>query len=448
MSYPSGKHPKRTVRWGLSLAGLVLFSSVATVHWVHAHEGHGEEEAGEFDLDAPRIVSSQTAKHIGLQVAEIDTQPLEEILELTGWVEPLPDQHRDVVGRVAGEVTEVTKQVGDEVKAGEVLVRIDSPEFARNLYEVRKIEVDYQKLQLEIERSGAKAEQAGAEVEIAKIEIAYAQAELDRFRSIEGEGVAQKEVARWETEVARDRGKLRLDEIALTTAVRETEALQGQAKALRLSRQALMVLNNIDPGADVDQQLTSTYEIRAENNGVVVSRSVRPGQWAEPGQVLLEVADYSRVRVVGELPESLIHRVRDRQSDKVRLRVAADREFLGEGAIRYIAPQLDPVKRTAHLFIDAPNPGGTLRGNMWVDLTIVLREVKQALVVPRSAVVIMGPMHFVFVKNGEEYVKQDIVPGVTDDQFVEVLDGLVPRDPVVVQGAYSLTHLKPKKAKK
>ena len=81
---------------------------------------------------------------------------------------------------------------------------------------------------------------------------------------------------------------------------------------------------------------------------------------------------------------------------------------------------------------------------MWVDLAIIQREVKEALVVPRTAMVVQGPLHFVFVQNGDQYEKQDITPGVTDDRYVEVKDGLFPGDVIVTEGAYSLTHLKPK----
>ena len=112
------------------------------------------------------------------------------------------------------------------------------------------------------------------------------------------------------------------------------------------------------------------------------------------------------------------------------------------GKVRHIAPQLDPVTRTARLIIDVPNPEGVLRSEMWVDLAIVLRQVKEALVIPRRGVVVQGPMHFVFVQNGDQYEKQDILPGVQDDQYVEVKDGLYPGDVVVVEGAYSLTHLR------
>ena len=68
------------------------------------------------------------------------------------------------------------------------------------------------------------------------------------------------------------------------------------------------------------------------------------------------------------------------------------------------------------------------------------------MVVPVSAVVTDGPMHFVFVfdKKGEFYKKHDIQPGYRDDRVVEVLNGVFPGDVIVTRGAYSLTQLRPK----
>lgn len=169
------------------------------------------------------------------------------------------------------------------------------------------------------------------------------------------------------------------------------------------------------------------------------------------------MADYGVVQIEGELPESLIARVVSRKSDKVRIRTPSDPQYVGEGKVRFIAPQLEPIKRTAHLIVDAPNPLGVLRGEMWVEMSLVLSENGEAIVVPQSAVIVHGPMHFVFVEkeSGDSvkgtlpvYQKQDINPGASNDLFVEVKDGVYPGDKVVSQGAYSLTQLRPKAAKK
>jgi len=215
----------------------------------------------------------------------------------------------------------------------------------------------------------------------------------------------------------------------------------------------LSALANVEPSqqAAVTQptgdQPFNIVRLLAPADGVVVERRARTGHWAAAGETLLAVADYSVVQIEGELPESLIARVVDRTSDKVRVRTPADPRFLAEGHIKFISPVLDEVKRTAHVLIETPNESGTLRDAMFVDLAIVLREEKTAVVVARSSVIQDGPVHFVFVKSGDNvYQKQDIEPGLSNDQVVEVLSGLAPGDVVVTQGAYSLTQLRPKAA--
>lgn len=295
---------------------LMVFSPV--IRQAFGHKGHGKE-VGEYNLDAPRKVSEETAEHMGLKTSEVDLQPIEEVIELSGVVKPLPDRHEFIVARVDSQVTKVHIRVGETVKKGDIIVTV------------------------------SRAEGTPIPLKLEYIET-----------------------------------------------------------------------------------------------GVVTRLSAAPGHWAERGEVMAEVVDYRVVQVEGELPESLIPRVRDRKSDKVRIRIPADPSFLAEGTLRYIAPELDPVKRTAHLIVDVPNPSNALRGEMWVDLSVILREVKSALVVPRSAVVVNGPMHFVFIQDEDQYIKQDIVPGFTNDKFVEVKEGLAPGDIVVIQGAYSLTQIRPK----
>ena len=149
------------------------------------------------------------------------------------------------------------------------------------------------------------------------------------------------------------------------------------------------------------------------------------------------------------VPESAKAVARSRRLFSSSLHVAHDRTgtdatLVTEGTIKFISPMLDEIKRTAHLFVDAPNPDARLREAMFVYVTIVVRREELAVVIPTSALVEDGPVHFVFVRNGDVYQKQDIDPGIMGDEVVEVLAGLAPGDVVVTQGAYSLTQLRPK----
>lgn len=418
-----------------------------------AHEGHGGSEVGPYDLDTPRMVSPETAAHIGLKTGEVDFGMVEDVLSLSGIVRASPDRHWTIATRTAGKILSVRVQVGDRVKRGDLLIEIDSPELARNIYEVRKLETDYQKLLVEIVRSEGRVEQLRVEVKNAQKTAELTEAELQRSEDAGANAVPLNILGERRTAALKARGEAELKAVDLTVTVKETEALKNQGEALRLSRDALSALANVEPSqqAAVTQptgdQPINLARLLAPADGVVVERNARTGHWAVSGETLLAIADYSIIQIEGELPESLIPRVANRSSDKVRVRVPADPNYLGEGRIKLISPVLDEIKRTAHVFIEASNADGALRDGMFVDLAIVLREEKTAVVVARSSVIQDGPVHFVFMKSGDNvYQKQDIAPGLSNDQVVEVLSGLAPGDVVVTQGAYSLTQLRPKAA--
>lgn len=427
---------------GAGLAGITVA--------VYAHEGHGGKEVGAFDLDAPRQISPETAAHIGLKTAEVDFGEVEDVLPISGIVRAAPDRHWTVGTRTAGKVISVGVQVGDQVKKGDVLIEIDSPELAKNVYEARKLEVEFQKLALELIRGDGRVEQLHVEVENAEATAKLAEAELQRLESAGDKAVPLNELAEKRAAALKARGEARLRAVDLGVAIKEAEVLRHQAEALRLSRETLLAVANIEPTDQTavtqpsDDQPINVVRLAAPADGVVVERSARPGHWATAGETLLAIADFSAVQIEGEVPESLIARVTQRSSDAVRIRTPADSTFQAEGHIKFVSPVLDAIKRTAHVLIEVPNPSLTLRDGMFVDLAIVLREVKNGVVVPIAAVVQDGTMHFVFLKSGDVYKKQDINPGVRDDRVLEVLAGLAPGDVVVTDGAYSLTQLRPK----
>lgn len=417
---------------------------------VRGHEGHGGAEIGPYDLDSPRVVSPETAAHIGLKTTEVDFGVIEDTLSLSGIVRAAPDRHWTIATRTAGKILSVRVQVGDRVQKGDLLIEIDSPELARNIYEVRKLEAEYQKLQTEIVRSEGRMQQLRVEVENSEETAKLAEAELQRSEAAGANAVPLNVLGERRTAALRARGESKLKVVDLEVAIKETQALKIQADALRLSRDALFAIANVEPAQEswlaqsVNEHSISMVRLLAPADGVVVVRSTRPGHWTAAGETLLEVADYSVVQIEGELPESLISRVAARQSDIVRVRPDAESSRVIQGSVKFISPVLDEIKRTAHVLIETPNSEGMLRGGMFTDLAIVLREEKSAVVVPASSVIQDGPVHFVFTKNGDVFQKQDIAPGLSNDQVVEVLSGLAPGDVVVSQGAYSLTQLRPK----
>jgi RND family efflux transporter MFP subunit len=434
-----------------------------------AHSGHGEGEVAPYDLDTPRKVTPETAAHIGLLTQEVDFGSVEDTIQLVGVVRPVPSRVHSVAARVAGTVGLVNVQVGDVVKQGDLLAELDSPELIATIYELRKLETDYFALQSQLAMSRSRIDEYEVKLDTARQHASIAQAEYDRLRQNE-DAVAVNKLSEKQTAAVRTQSEARLTDIELTLARRTHESMSRQADSMALSRAALEqvieTMANSDrdgtrrsvASADPEFSFMSDREgematlglvkFFAPISGVVIAREVMAGQGISEGDDLLTIAEYSSVQIEGELPESLVSRIDSLEGRSVRIRRVSDTESdpIALGTVRFVSPVIDPIKRTTHVLIEVDNSDGVLRDGQYVDLTVVLREEPLAVVVPASAVITDGPMHFVFIKDGEFYQKQDINPGARDDQVVEVLDGLLPGDVVVVRGAYSLTQLRPKVA--
>ncbi|KKM83987.1 hypothetical protein LCGC14_1303770 [marine sediment metagenome] len=450
----------------ISIALLALAIALLSLP-LFGHEGHGKGDVAPFDLDTPRKVSPETAAHIGLQTAEIDFGGVEDIIRLTGIVRPVPEQVHSVASRVDGTVLSIAVQVGDVVQKGDLLVEIESPQLARSIYELRTLETESFSLHSTLARARSRIDELAVELNTAQQHASIAQAEYDRLENSEG-AVAVNVLSKKQAEAVEAQGRARLTEIELSLAREQLELVTRQAQSMDRSREALeQVIATMKntyrnrgkvgaASADTASSVASSREdeqpdraslarFHSPISGVVIARDVMSGQGVDAGESLLTIAQYSRVQVEGELPESLVHRAGDLKGKQVRIRRVTEpgADPIATGTVRFVVPVIDPIKRTTHVIIEADNPVGSLRDGLYVDLVVVLRAETSTVVVPASAVVIDGPMHFVFVKDGEFFKKQDINPGARDDKVIEVKKGLLPGDVVVVQGAYSLTQLRP-----
>lgn len=428
----------------LCLAGTLLIApTLMEALWGHGGEDHGGGGGSgqEFDPYAPRVVSAATAKHIGLTTQEVATRPIAESIRLGGMVAAMPGRRQMVSAPVAGRVATVLKQVGDSVEAGDEIAALESPEHARNLYEVRKVEAEYQRLLLEHDRAVAAQARIAAETEAARAKLGLAERVVERARSIQGQGISAREFAVREADLAVAAAEVKQFEAATILAEKEAASLAGQADSLKLTRRALLAMHNVDLDTPVGGEMSNTLVLRAAVAGRIADVDVEIGAWVEAGREIATIADYSQVLIEAEVPESLLARIGGAVGGTARIADPAGGEAI-TGQVRFLAPEIDAVKRTAHLLISADNPNAQMRGGQWVDCAVVVREVKQALAIPREAIVTEGPRSYVFVLDGDGYRPIDIATGVADDQWVEVTSGLAPGDPVVVQGAWSLSQIR------
>ena len=106
----------------LSVLALLVIVTPATKTFAHG----GEIEVGGGGTKGPVQLSAQQQKSIGLEVAAVDFRPLSELLKLNGELALLPDHQASVSPRISGQIKELYVGLGDNVKAGEKLARVQS----------------------------------------------------------------------------------------------------------------------------------------------------------------------------------------------------------------------------------------------------------------------------------------------------------------------------------
>ena len=108
----------------------------------------------------------------------------------------------------------------------------------------------------------------------------------------------------------------------------------------------------------------------------------------------------------------------------------------------YIDPQINVATRTAQLRVEIANPGGQLRLGMYVDMEVGQGGTETAVMVPRSAVQIVGDRSVVYVANlaqtGQFTERVVEVGNTTIDDSVSILSGLKVGETIVAKGSFAI----------
>lgn len=177
--------------------------------------------------------------------------------------------------------------------------------------------------------------------------------------------------------------------------------------------------------------------------GVVVEKNVREGQYVESGMPILTVADLSQVWLQLDAYESDLAWLHTGQAVEFEAEAYPGEKFTG--TIAFLAPVLDPATRTVKVRVEAPNPDGRLRPEMFV------RAVGHAplpdeggaapLVIPASAPLVTGPRAVVYVAAPDRagvFEGREVVLGPRAGDFYMVKEGLREGEQVVVKGAFKI----------
>jgi len=189
-------------------------------------------------------------------------------------------------------------------------------------------------------------------------------------------------------------------------------------------------------------KVKTEFEVFASATGIVSARRVNTGDYISPGSVLFDIADLSHVWIMFDAYESDLPYLT--MGQKVTYTIQALPGTSYSGKITFIDPVLDPNTRIARVRIEINNPGGKLKPEMFATGIVQanLKEYKDKLVIPRTAVLWTGKRSVVYVKQAKTtepiFKIREIELGPMLGSSYVVMNGLKDGEEIVTQGAFSV----------
>ncbi len=347
----------------------------------------GSHELASLFIQGTLRLSPEAGRNIGLRVEPAGRCTIAETVALLGVVDLPPGARAVASSRLAGNLYRIAVGPDQDVRAGDVVAEVASPEFHN--------------LQLDLLRS---------HLQLQLLE--------DTLRRARAAGRALPEAFLRETESA-------------VTAVRQRrDSLRTKLAGVGLDAGQL-------DGLLERRQVVAALPVRAPLAGTVVRFRAALGQAVKAETPLFEVHDLRRPVLRVHVPEWQLPRVRVGRRGWVRL--TADPDFAGEAVLVRRGQALGPDRTLPFWAEFQAAPRTPLLPGMLARLTLAVAEPPPALAVPVDAVLREGTAAFLFVRHPDgSFERRPVETGRGDGRFVEVVRGLAEGEPVAVRGVAEL----------
>jgi RND family efflux transporter MFP subunit len=412
-----------------------LLVTIAPLTALSLLTGCNISQRADAQAQAPQSRPADAPASVETAVAE--TGSLQDAIAYTGTTQPA----REVALRsqAEGRLLDLTVNVGDPVGRGQTIGQVDDRLL---LAQVNQERANVASLQAEVAQAQAEVSDARTLVDQARIELQQAQADADRLESLAREGaitIQAAEQARTQANTAQQ--ALRSAQEQVRTRLRAVEAAQGRVSAQQATLAEVQARKNFSV-------------LTAPINGTVVQRTVEPGDLVQPGGEVVRLGDFSQVKVVVQVSELELGRIRVGQTANVQLDAFPNQQFRGE-VIR-ISPAADPTARQIPVEIVIPNSEGAIGSGLLARVQFPTGG-GDRVIIPESALTVSGEgsaeqagagsQVTLFVVEGEgqdaRAVVRSVEIGSRENGRVEVLSGLQAGEAFVVRSSQPLQEGQP-----
>lgn len=324
---------------------------------------------------------------IKVSVVKPTVMQFEDIVTFVGGVEP--KEAAIVASKVTSNVTvlDVFVDIGDQVKQGQLLARLDDSLTRRQIEEAR-----------------AAVAAAKASISQAKSQLQTTEKDYVRYKNLYQEQVISRQ------QLDQIEGQYEVDKAKLDQSQRQLEQAEAQLRQL--------------------QVMMSYHDIVSPVNGVIAERNIDPGDTVGAGSSCFVVSRQETVKIKGTITESDYPKVRLGQLAHVTIDAFPGVSF--EGSVSRLSPTLDASTRTANLEVWIPSKG-ILKPGMFARVEVVVGK-HDGIALPREAVKQLAGTGewYCFIVGSDGKAKQVFVKrGIESGNLVEIVEGVAESDSVI-----------------
>lgn len=359
--------------------------------------------------------SVESIAKAGIDVDVVQERPMLDAITANGELLFDPTRVGQLSPRVPGTVALVLKTVGDPVVAGDLLALVDASQVGQVKSQFLRAVVQLQLRKTIVKRLQPIAESGAVpQKTILEAESALQEAEVELIS-------ARQALANLGFEIPEGL---------------ETHSHQSLADELRFLGIPAAVVATLPAGT----KTANLIPVCAPFEGVLLASEVVAGEVVSTSRTLFTVSDPRRMWLVLNIRQEdarHIHR-------GLPVRFHSDNgDHTVTGQISWISPSVDEQTRTMQVRVAIANEDGLLQDKTFGTGQIILREEPNAIVVPRDAVQSTSDASFVFVRDRNYFDEKSpkffhvrqVRLGAHDDQYVELLAGVLPGEVIVSRGS-------------
>ncbi len=389
--------PSALALWSIFLAVAALIVAAFFTGYIPLEKRNAtiRAEAKEQEQALPRVEVITVARSSGT-----------EVLELPGNIQAITEA--PILARADGYIRSRTVDIGDRVRAGQVLAEIEAPELDQ---QVRQAEASLEQAKAALEQARANQEQGRSNEELARVTA-------ERWEKLTAKGAVSRQEndqyqAQYKAQVAN------LDALAKAVAAAQSNVGAAEANLARL------------------QDMQGYRMVKAPFDGLITVRNVDVGALVNSGNTLLfRIAQTATLRTYVDVPQANESSVRVGQPARLTVPNLPGRLF--PGTVTRTANSLDPSSRTMLVEVQVPNSDGRLLPGMYarVDLSGKSDATPSSrigpIIVPGDSLIVRASGTEVAVVDAQHVVHlQKVEIGRDYGDKLEVVNGLRDGDTII-----------------